>query len=90
MLLVLVVVMLVRGDDAPNIAEFEADYDNAFYLVLEKGQIVEYSDDDALCRSWAIPPGFSLIHKAILALFYFGVLCYLFLGIAIVAVIFMA
>lgn len=51
---------------------------------------MEFSDDNELCRSWAIPPGFSLIHKAILAIFYFFVLCYLFLGIAIVADIFMA
>ncbi len=64
-------------------------YDSEDVIVMGKGQIVEYSNDDEFCRSWILPPGFSLMHWVILAIIYFFVLCYLFLGIAIISDIFM-
>ena len=83
---------LAFGDDSVDLTRWDDtdDYDSVDEIVLSRGQIVEYSKDDNFCRSWFIPPGFSLIHKAILAFFYFGMLCYMFLGIAIIADIFMA
>ena len=83
---------LAFGDDSVDLTRWDDtdDYDSVDEIVLSRGQIVEYSKDDNFCRSWFIPPGFSLVHKAILAFFYFGVLCFMFLGIAIVADIFMA
>ena len=65
------------------------NYDSEDQIVMQNGQVVEYSNGDAFCRSWAIPPGFSLIHWVLLAIIYFAILCYLFLGIAIIADIFM-
>jgi hypothetical protein len=65
------------------------DYDSEDIILMSHGQIVEYSNDDTFCRSWILPPGFSLYHWVFLAIFYFLVLCYLFLGIAIIADIFM-
>lgn len=64
-------------------------YDSIDEKPMRHGLIVEYADNDDFCRSWIIPPGFSLIPKPVLAIIYFLILCYLFLGIAIIADIFM-
>ena len=71
-----------------DITKFD-DFDSQDVIMMADGQIVEFSNDDTFCRSWILPPGFSLYHWSILAIFYFLALCYLFLGIAIIADIFM-
>ena len=79
---------IVMAQDSVNVEKWK-DYDSLDEMVKKRGQIVEYSDDDSFCRSWMIPEGFSLINKFVLGGIYFAILCYLFLGIAIIADIFM-
>ena len=79
---------IVIAQDAVDVTRWE-DYDSIDEIVRDRGQIVEFSNDDNFCRSWVIPGGFSLVNKIILGIFYFATLCYLFLGIAIIADIFM-
>ena len=52
------------------------------------GYVEEYYDDQR-CSTYVIVPGSSLMNKYVLAIAYFIFLCYLFIGISIIAEIFM-
>lgn len=56
--------------------------------VFANGYVEEYYGDQR-CTSYVIVPGSSLLNNNLLAVFYFIFLCYLFIGIAIIADIFM-
>jgi len=55
-----------------------------------RGRIVYYSNNEAMCTSWVLVPGTALLPNGILAVAYFFTLVYLFLGISIVADVFMS
>lgn len=55
----------------------------------DRGQIVEYTNEEDFCHSWVIVHGTSLIQTWLLAIAYFMFLIYLFLGIALVSDLFM-
>jgi len=55
-----------------------------------RGRIVMYGNGDAICNSSFIIPGTSLLPVGVLAFAYFMSLVYLFLGISIIAEVFMA
>lgn len=54
-----------------------------------RGYMVEYTNGDNFCDSYVVIPGSSLINNGVLGFFYLLSLIYCFLGIAIVADIFM-
>jgi len=54
-----------------------------------RGRIVHLSRNTAVCNSWVIFPGFSILPRGLTAPFYFLVLNYLFMGIGVVSDIFM-
>jgi hypothetical protein len=68
-----------------NDVEFELE-DIATY---ERGQIVTYTNKEDFCDSWVLVPGTMLITNWVLVILYGIALAYLFLGISIVADIFM-
>ena len=53
------------------------------------GYIEEYSNKETFCHSSLLTPGASLMNDSFMAVIYFLILIYFFLGIAIVADIFM-
>ncbi len=65
------------------------DYDRYTLTYMPRGYIEEYSEREEFCHSWLLPPGFALMHWLILIIIYLLILAYLFLGIAIIADIFM-
>jgi len=73
-----------------------ADYiykDEAFDKVdtwnWPRGQIVEFTTKDKFCHSYLLPAGASILHPGTLAVIYLLILLYLFIGIQVVADIFM-
>ena len=65
-------------------------YSNASYTEMGKGYVLEFTEDEEWCHSFTLLPGFPLFNRYFLSVFYLLVLFFLFLGIAIVADIFMA
>jgi hypothetical protein len=55
-----------------------------------RGRIVMFGNGDMICNSRFIIPGTSLLPVGVLAVAYFMALVYLFLGISIIAELFMA
>jgi hypothetical protein len=55
-----------------------------------RGRIVMFGNSEAICNSPFIIPGTSLLPVGVLAVAYFLALVYLFLGISIIAEVFMA
>lgn len=64
-------------------------YSDSHEQEFSRGRIVEFADDKDFCHSNVLIPGVPLISKGLLIVVYFLTLCYLFLGISIVADIFM-
>ena len=64
-------------------------YDMMKRLVGAEGYIDEYTNKGLFCHSILYLPGLSLIHDGVLGIASLLVLLYLFLGVAIVADIFM-
>ena len=66
-------------------------YSNSSYTNYGKGYVLEYTEEEQWCHSYVLNalPGFSLVNNIVLAVIYLLVLFFLFLGIAIVADIFM-
>ena len=58
-------------------------------MTRDRGYLEIFSNRDEVCTSWIIVPGTELLPYPILAIGYFAVLIYLFLGVAIVADLFM-
>jgi hypothetical protein len=54
-----------------------------------QGYIDEYTNKEEFCTSFVVIPGFSLTNELFQGISYIIILCYLFLGIALVADIFM-
>lgn len=77
-----------QGFEGPYIYEgVEYEYVNIQYG--SRGYITEYSDKAEFCHSAFVIPGFSLSSSVVQGASYFFILMYLFLGIALVADIFM-
>lgn len=74
--------------EAVNLARY-AGYEDSVINTYSRGQIVEYANDEDFCHSYVLLPGTPLIHKSILIFAYLAALIYLFLGISIIADIFM-
>lgn len=83
-LIVSIVVMTFKGQDIT----YNADKTQA-YFTLANGTCIENITTEAPCHSWIVLHGSSMYNKGVLAFFYALFLIYLFLGIAIVADIFM-
>lgn len=66
------------------------DFDHLKTKEFGRGFIEIYSNRDEVCTSWVLIPGTELIDYWVLGIAYFLALSYLFLGVAIVADIFMA
>jgi len=56
----------------------------------QRGQIVYYSTNKAVCDSWVLIPGTALLPRSVTSVAYGITLIYLFLGIGIISDIFMA
>ena len=54
-----------------------------------RGRIVYFSKNTEVCQSILLIPGIAILNRGLLAIFYALALIYLFLGISIVAEIFM-
>jgi hypothetical protein len=71
----------------------EGTYQNFAFIQMENGFVEEFYDGEiggSYCYSGLVLiPGTTLMNKAVLGIAYFVFLCYLFLGISIVADIFM-
>jgi len=76
-----------RGFEGPYVYQGE-EYTNFNTQYGSQGYITEYSNQD-FCHSFVILPGFSLSSTSVQGTVYFLILIYLFLGIALVADIFM-
>jgi solute carrier family 8 (sodium/calcium exchanger) len=74
--------------DAVDVSRWSG-YDDELATKFSRGQIVEYADENNFCHSYVLIPGVPLIGKWLLIIAYFLALCYLFLGISIIADIFM-
>jgi len=75
-----------KGADGAVVAEYNM-------MLIEnypRGRIVMYGNGDMICNSSFIIPGTSLLPVGVLAVAYFLALAYLFLGISIIAEVFMA
>lgn len=80
---VLFLAFISRSQDTIEINGKEARFN------LANGYCVETITTESPCHSWIVLHGSSLYNKGVLGFFYFLFLIYLFLGIAIVADIFM-
>jgi len=56
----------------------------------ERGRIVMFGNSDSICTGTFLIPGTTLLPVGVLAIAYFMSLVYLFLGISIIAEVFMA
>lgn len=65
------------------------EYEHRKYTTFERGSIEVFSNNDEVCSSGIIIPGTELLDYPLLGTFYFLGMAYLFLGIAIIAEIFM-
>lgn len=68
--------------------EYNSDKTKA-YFTLSNGTCIENVTTEKPCHSWIVLHGSSMYNKGVLAFFYALFLIFLFLGIAIVADIFM-
>ena len=66
-----------------------SSYSDSVASEYDRGQIVEYANENDFCHSYVLLPGIPLLPKSTLILGYFLALVYLFLGISIVTDIFM-
>ena len=80
---ILYLAIFSRSEENPAITGKEAKF------TLANGYCVETITTEEPCHSWIVLHGTSLYNKGVLGFFYFLFLMYLFLGIAIVADIFM-
>ena len=64
-------------------------YDQQSIDKYDRGQIVEYTNQDEFCHSWILITGTPLQPTWLLAIAYFVTLVYLFLGIALISDVFM-
>jgi solute carrier family 8 (sodium/calcium exchanger) len=78
-----VIFFAIYSQSNPEVTGKEARF------TLANGYCVETITTEAPCHSWIVLHGTSLYNKGVLGFFYFLFLIYLFLGIAIVADIFM-
>lgn len=67
----------------------QSEAGTTFTFNLANGYCIETITTEKACHSWVVLHGTSLYNKGVLGFFYFLFLVYLFLGIAIVADIFM-
>ena len=89
---ILAVVMCVSCVCNFALAQFTWDgtnYDHRKQYIRDRGYIEIFSNRDEVCTSWIIIPGTELLPYPILAIAYLAALIYLFLGVAIVADLFM-
>jgi len=56
---------------------------------FERGQIVEYTNLEEFCNSWILLPGITTLSRLTLAIMYLFWLFWMFLGMNIIADIFM-
>jgi hypothetical protein len=82
--IILTVSFTIKGNDI----RYNADETKA-YFTLANGTCIENITTEKPCHSWIMLHGTSMYNKGVLAFFYALFLIYLFLGIAIVADIFM-
>jgi len=74
--------------DGPYLWQGE-EFDQFVRVKSAQGYIDEYTNKDEFCTSWLFHPGLSLLGDAALGICYFLLLFWLFIGIAILADIFM-
>jgi len=67
-----------------------ASYDNMLIENYPRGRIVMFGNGDNICTGQFLIPGTQLLPVPLLAFAYFMALAYLFLGISIIAELFMA
>ena len=77
-------VLTLKGEDIT----YNDDKTKA-YFTLANGSCIENITTETPCHSWIVLHGSSMYNKGVLAFFYALFLIFLFLGIAIVADIFM-
>ena len=65
------------------------EYDLYVKVTNAQGSIEEYANSDEFCTSWVYHPGLSLMNDGVLAVLYISFLVWLFIGISILADIFM-
>jgi solute carrier family 8 (sodium/calcium exchanger) len=80
---------LLVSSQITDLTKWTNEYDDVHTQTFDRGRIVEFADDEDFCHSYVLVPGTPLISRAILIIAYFLCLVYLFLGISIVADIFM-
>ncbi len=81
--------LIFVGTSAETYIFQEKEFDYKDLLELDKGYITEYTNKEEFCTSFVTWRGMSLMNEKLQAVIYLLVLFYLFLGIAIVADIFM-
>lgn len=77
-----------RDFDGPYLFGGE-EFDMFARVYNSGGYIDEYTNKETFCTSWIFHPGISLLGDAALGVCYLLFLCWLFIGIAILADIFM-
>lgn len=65
-------------------------YENMLIQNYPRGRIVMFGNSDAICTGSFLIPGTELLPVAVLAIAYFFTLSWLFMGISIIAEVFMA
>ena len=58
-------------------------------IEYSRGKIVEYTNHEEFCHSYILPPGFGLRNQLLLFFIYLLILCYFFIGIALISDVFM-
>lgn len=77
-------------DMIENGVTIKKEFENMSIDNYPRGRIVKFSNKEEVCESVLILPGTDILPIPLLAIAYFLTLCWLFLGISIVADIFMA
>lgn len=65
------------------------EYDKTQTSYFPRGRIVEYSNLEEFCDSWAFLPGITTLNPILLAIMYMVFLFWMFLGMNIIADVFM-
>ena len=77
-------------EDDPEYENYENNKWSAIGVTpFPRGRIVHLSRNTAVCDSWVLFPGISILPRGLVAPFYFMALNYLFMGIGVVSDIFM-
>lgn len=78
------------GEAEAQISWDNQDWKSEEEVKYDRGRIHYYSQNSQVCNSWVIVPGTAILPKGLLAIAYGFSLFYLFMGIGIIAEIFMS